>query len=44
MFANITTNRHRAINEDGTLGDYTDGGTHDLAYYECEDCSETVDA
>ena len=43
MLAVITTNRHRTINEDGTLGEYTDGGTHDLSYYECEDCSETVD-
>jgi len=43
LVAVFTICRSRQINDDGTLGDYTDGGTHDLSYYECGGCDSTFD-
>lgn len=44
MLAVFTTVRHRRVEVDGTLGEYTDRGTTELDYYECENCGGTVDA
>jgi len=44
LLATFSMCRQRYVNLDGTLGDWSDGGTEDLDYYECEKCSEQVDA
>ncbi len=38
MEAGISTFRHRRVNEDGTLGDWSCGGTPDIICYDCENC------
>lgn len=44
MGAYFSICRVRRVKADGTLGNWTDGGTYYLDYYECEKCEHTEDA
>lgn len=43
MEACFTIFRTRMVKANGTLGDWTDGGTIDLDYYRCVKCDRTED-
>lgn len=43
MLAQFNVLRTRAINPDGTLGDWVGGDSYDLFGYECEDCDYSLD-
>ena len=44
MLAYFSLVRSRIVKDDGTLGDWTDDGTSDLDYYQCEACNHDEDA
>ena len=43
LHAVFTIVRERPVNDDGSLGDWTDGGCSDLGYYQCTKCEETIE-